>query len=212
MYTGVPRRTPSCVSAWVWTRLQTLLGPQQGAERLTVHVLHHQVRQAARRLHHRMDADDMLVMEPGRQLGLTQQPGLGLRIGQVGTQDLEGHRAPQVFIDGPKDDAHVAAAQLGHDAIRPEPAKFPGGAGRLQKGECPRGRFNAGFGLPHRLTAAQAIEHALEGRLAQNVAGCQFRARDTAAQGRLVGVGVQPLLAEGTGRKVFVERGDGRFG
>jgi len=84
----------------------------------------------------RVDADDVLVLEPGEEPRLAPEPLEGGRAGvPPGAQELEGHLAPG-RVARPVDDAHAAARQLPLDLVGadPHPASVPGRAGPRRSG------------------------------------------------------------------------------
>lgn len=94
---------------------------QDVVERRAVHQLHDDER-ASVDLRHVVDDYDSGVAHPGGRAGLALHPPA--QVGQfgrggvgVGAEFLDGYLAAQDFVLGSPDDAHAAAAELGHDAV-----------------------------------------------------------------------------------------------
>ena len=94
-----------------------LVGPDQSRRVWPCDVLHHDERHldAVPRLLRAVlagvvDGHDRRVVQPGHGLGLAAEPGLQHRVaGQVGAQQLDGHRAAQPDVAGQCDVGHAAA-------------------------------------------------------------------------------------------------------
>ncbi len=116
------------------------LGPVRRGDRFTQgptrDVLHHQVRQTVRRVDHRVNHHDVIVLEARGMLGLAHQSlPVGL-FGLVGPEHLESNQPMQRLVPGAIDDPHASAAQLVQQAIGTQPTQVsrrPGRTARLAR-------------------------------------------------------------------------------
>ena len=113
-----PRPTcPRMACAMVGGEASTM--PQNRVERAPLHVPHDEVRQVVGFVH-RVDRDDVGMIERGDRAGLAPEPLARLRIGDVlWRHDLDGHAALQRKIAREIYDAHTTLPQLPQQLVLP---------------------------------------------------------------------------------------------
>ncbi len=90
-------------------------------ERLSLDVVHDEEGPGAA-LADLVHRDDVGVAEARHGARLEPEPfDLAVRAEETGAQDLEGHVAPEVPVEGPVDDPHAALAELLGDLVAPDP-------------------------------------------------------------------------------------------
>ena len=101
-------------------RSRKAAGRELAGQRVSLDQLHRQERAVAR-FFHRVDGDDVRMVERGQGARLAAETLEPLRIsGQRHGKSLERHRPAEPRVLGPPDLAHTACAQLGDDLVGAE--------------------------------------------------------------------------------------------